>query len=552
MKVLGVAAGGRRPSSAALAVDGEPVAAFREERLTLQEGDAGFPSLAIEECLRRGGLRPGGVDLVVLCESPEARLSRSLAGALGAYPSAGGAFARAMRDAAGRGFRLRGRVSRETGVDPARIAACPQHLALAAGAFLTSPFDEAAVLTIDEAGEWVCGAVFAGDVRAQAPLRALHAMPYPHSLGMARAAFARYLGEGARGDGREGDGEGLDAVIRPHPDGTHELDLSFFDFSDPEAPAVSGRFREAFGPPGPRMAARLRSLAADEALRLARKARELAPSGNLCLGGGLALDPDCVAMIAESGLFRDVFVPHDPGETGGALGAALHASRLEGGRAARRAPADAGRLGEDLDPAAALDVALRGVEGRDFSVASFPSEALLLARCARLLRDRRVVAWVQGRAETGPRPLGGRCILARADDPALARRAGRASAGPAACVVAREDAAAAFGGTPPSAQVYRWGQASVPVAAAALGPLGAVLRDDGRALCRVCAPEDDPLFHGLLRECGRLGGLSALLQAPLRGGGLPSADSALAALALFLRADVDALVLGDRVLEKPS
>src|ERR1700680_4593495 len=260
MKILGISAH-YHDSAAALVIDGTPIAAVQEERLSRRKNDAAFPLLAIEWCLEHAGIGPEALDAVVFYERPMLKFERILTCALRAFPRSWRAFPKAMQNSLGEKVWVRGIISSHLGVPGRKVLFTEHHQSHAAAAFLTAPTRRAAILTADGVGEWATLAVGHGERRKDGTtsITLLRELRFPHSLGMLYSTFTAYLGfavnegdskvMGLAGFGRPTMVDQVRRVIRRTPDGAFTLDLDYFEFHTTTERSYSNRFVELFGPP---------------------------------------------------------------------------------------------------------------------------------------------------------------------------------------------------------------------------------------------------------------------------------------------------------------
>jgi carbamoyltransferase len=437
MKILGISAH-YHDSAAALVVDGVPVAAVQEERLSRKKHDAGFPLAAIEWCLDAGGVAPEALDAVVFYEKPMLKLERILVSALRAFPRSWSSFPRAMKNSFGGKVWVKGLIASHLGVPGAKILFTEHHQAHAACAYYTAPTRNAAIVTADGVGEWATFTVGRGEGARVTVEREIR---WPHSLGMLYSTFTAFLGFEVNEDeykvmglaayGQPRFADEVRALVRRGDDGAFALDLAYFDYHAAGTRAWSRRFEERFGPPrapldaidleteaGRRwadLAASVQRVLEDEMVAVCRRVHEDTGLSDLCLGGGVALNVCANArVLAETG-FERVFVPPAPGDAGCALGAALYADRVHFGAPDRALP-DHPFWGPPVDGADLARVARED---------GLPVEELgdaLVARVADELAAGKVVGWMDGPCELGPRALGGRSILAAPHDAAMRDR----------------------------------------------------------------------------------------------------------------------------------
>lgn len=417
-------------SAAALISDGRIVAAAQEERFSRRKNDERFPHHAIQFCLRQGGIRLQDLDALVFYDKPITKFDRLLETYLAVAPRGLNTFPKVIPTWLGEKLNLRGAILQELGPDAqnCRICFTEHHQAHAASAFLPSPFEEAAILTVDGVGEWATTTLGLG--RGQS-LEMLGEIRFPHSLGLLYSTFTAYCG--FRINSGEYKMMGLapygepryvqaiyDHLIDVKPDGSFWLNLDYFGFLDGFT-MDNERFRALFGGP-PRspeapmeerflhIARSVQTVTEEVILKLARHARKTTGLPNLCMAGGVALN--CVAngKLVREKVFDNLWIQPAAGDAGGALGAALllwHSS--EQGRKQGRRPGDA-MQGSLLGPEFTDDEVRKTLESHGAVFERLDDDALL-DRVVGLLQEEKVIGWVQGRMEFGPRALGNRSII---------------------------------------------------------------------------------------------------------------------------------------------
>src|SRR5678816_3985344 len=253
MKILGISAH-YHDSAAALVVDGMPVAAVQEERLSRRKNDAAFPLGAIEWCLDAGGLEPEDLDAVVFYERPMLKFDRILTTALRAWPHGRGAFTHAMRNSLGEKVWVRGLITAHLGAPRKKILFTEHHQSHAAAAFLTAPTQKAAILTTDGVGEWATLTVGRGtrEPGGATAIELLREVRWPHSLGMLYSTFTAFLGfavnegeykvMGLASYGTPRFADAVRKVVRRTADGAFALDLGYFEFHTTARRSYSKRF----------------------------------------------------------------------------------------------------------------------------------------------------------------------------------------------------------------------------------------------------------------------------------------------------------------------
>ncbi len=555
-------------SAAALIIDGKIVAAMQEERFSRRKNDAGLPRRAAEACLAQAGITAGDLDSVVFYENPFGRLERVVMSSLGAFPRSWRQFPAALQSQIGSKVWVLDAIAAMLDVPRSMVTTVGHHESHAASAFFPSPFDDAAILTVDGMGEDESTAIWHGNGNN---LRRLANIPYPHSIGLLYAAITAYLGfEVNEGEykvmGLAAFGEPrfkaeFEKLLRLQPDGAFSLGMEYFAFHTDTNIAFSPRLERLLGPARQRgkawdvsangddrrfadIAASLQWITEEALLGLAREARRRTGSANLCLAGGVALN--CVAnarLLRESGFAR-VFVQPAAGDAGGALGAAMVGAIALDGR--RPEPMTSAALGTAISTDVARE--LCGSLGVTWSE---PGDVLDAA--AALVLEGKVGAFVRGRFEWGPRALGQRSIIA---SPAAAATRDRINQivkkrepfRPFAPAVLGDRAGEWFAEHDNDMTPYMTTTTQVIEARAA--DLGAVRHVDGTARIQSVSAQRAPDFFGLLSCMDARGAPPIVLNTSLNGNGEPIVGNESDALGFFLSHAVDFMVLGDIILNK--
>lgn len=441
MRILGISAF-YHDSAAALVEDGRIVAAAQEERFTRRKHDAGFPRHAIEYCLGEPGGSLAEVDHVAFYDKPFLKFERLLETYVAFAPRGFTSFSKAMplwlREKLFQKSLLKRRLKAYA---PAydwegRLLFAEHHQSHAASAFFASPFEEAAVLTMDGVGEWATTSVSVGTGNQLTMRKEIH---FPHSLGLLYSAFTYFTGFKVNSGeykvmGLAPYGEPkyvqriLDHLMDLKADGSFRLDLSYFDYCT-GLQMTSRRFDALFDGPRRRadelltqrhldLAASIQAVTEEVVLRLTRALALETGAENLCLAGGVALN--CVAngKVLRDGRFKRLWIQPAAGDAGGALGAALCAYHIFRNRPRRPAESLDAMHGAYLGPSfsqAEVEGRLAKVGAR-FSVLSADG---LIEATADALEEGKAVGWFQGRMEFGPRALGARSILGDARAPTM-------------------------------------------------------------------------------------------------------------------------------------
>jgi carbamoyltransferase len=443
MRILGLSAF-YHDSAAALLVDGELIAAAQEERFTRKKHDAGFPRNALEYCLAEGGIDLAQVDHIAFYDKPFLKFERLLETYLAFAPKGFTSFRMALpvwlKEKLFQKRLLRDHlVECGAGTDvEQKLLFTEHHQSHAASAFFPSPFEQAAILTIDGVGEWATTSVGLGRGNRLEMLKELH---FPHSLGLLYSAFTYYTGFKVNSGeykvmGLAPYGEPkyarliLDHLMDLKDDGTFRLNQEYFNYCT-GLTMTNGKFDELFGgkPRKPDelvrqrdmdLAASVQAVTEEVMLRLTRALAEETGQKNLCLAGGVALN--CVAngKILRDGRFERIWIQPAAGDAGGSIGAAFAAYHLFRDQARRLNGVRDGMRGAYLGPAfeqGEIEQRLAGI-GAVFDVLA---EDDMIDVAVDALTEEKAVGWFQGRMEFGPRALGGRSILGDARSPTMQR-----------------------------------------------------------------------------------------------------------------------------------
>lgn len=590
--ILGVSAY-YHDSAAVLLRDGAIVGAVQEERFSRRKHDAGFPHQAISWCLGQGGVQARDVDHVVFYEKPFIKFERLLETYLAFAPRGFASFRMALpvwlREKLFLKDMLASGLDRfDPSVDwQARILFSEHHLSHAASAFFPSPFEQAAVLTLDGAGEWATASMAVGQ---GSDLKIVSEIHFPHSLGLLYSAFTYYAGfrvnsgeyklMGLAPYGRPVYAQRIrDHLIDIKPDGSFRLDLSYFDYCT-GLTMTSAAFHALFGGPPRRpeepltqhhmdLAASVQQVTEEVMVAMARSTAASTGLRNLCLAGGVALN--CVAngkILAQSGFDR-LWIQPAAGDAGGALGAALAVHHLMKKAPRHAAPSDQ-MQGSFLGP----EFSAQETEERLWAAgATFEvlDDDTLFARAAGDIAEGLALGWFQGRAEFGPRALGARSIVADPRSPAMQSQLNlkvkfRESFRPFAPSVLLEDARDWFDLEAESpymllvAQIAAAQSIAEPEAASSLQGLDrlaqrrstipAVTHVDGSARVQTVAAEVNPRFHRLISEFKQRTGCPLVVNTSFNVRGEPPVLTPEDAFRCFMGTDIDALAVGNCYMVK--
>ncbi|MFZ1747231.1 MAG: carbamoyltransferase [Nitrospirales bacterium] len=586
--ILGVSAY-YHDSAACLVQNGQIVAAAQEERFTRKKHDAGFPSHAVEFCLLQGGVGMRDVDYLVFYDKPFVKFERLLETYLSYAPKGLGSFLTAipvwikeklfLRNLLEKAFRQVGSLEKKENLPPLLFG--EHHESHAAAAFFPSPYEEAVVLCMDGVGEWATTSAWVGRGNQLTPLWEI---PFPHSIGLLYSAFTYYTGFKVNSGeykvmGLAPYGEPkyvktiLDNVVDVKPDGTFRLNMDYFDYCT-GLRMTNNKFDAIFGGPPRQAESTLTQREMDLArsvqevtemvmLRLANSLHRETGLANLCLSGGVALNCVGNGRVLREGPFSGLWIQPAAGDAGSALGAALnvHFSYLNQPRVCQ-GPSDSMR-GSYLGPRFSnedIESRLQLLEARYERV----EDSDLYRRVAEYLAEGKVIGWLQGHMEFGPRALGGRSILG---DPRSEKMQSvmnlkikyRESFRPFAPSVLRERVSEYFEmdtDSPymllvaPVAEKRRravqpdqqklWG---IDLLNVPKSDIPAVTHVDYSARVQTVTPDTNPRYYQLLQEFEKQTGCAVLINTSFNVRGEPIVCTPEDAYRCFMRTEMDVLVL---------
>ncbi len=586
--VLGISAF-YHDSGAALVRDGEIVAAAQEERFTRVKHDRNFPSAAVDYCLKEAGITRKQLDLVVYYDKPLLTFDRLVETYLAFAPKGFRSFSHAIPVWVHEKLRIPDAIDEALGGEyEGALQFCLHHLSHAASTYYPSPFESAAVLTMDGVGEWSTTTLGVGK---GADLKLIKEIRFPHSIGLLYSAFTYYLGFKVNsgeykvmGLAPYGEPKYAD-LIKKHlidikPDGSFHMDMRYFDYCA-GLTMTNFRFDGLFGGP-PRkpesalaqrdmdLAASVQKACEEVMLLLARYARKETGEKNLCLAGGVALNCVGNGLIMREKVFDRLFIQPAAGDAGGALGSALFGwhKLLDGPRPPRSRDALKGSL---LGPAVRPEDAKAAIEKGGFKAREL-DDAALNSELVKLLETGAVIGVVRGRMEFGPRALGSRSIIGDPRSPDMQTKMNvkikfREGFRPFAPAVLEDDANKYFELNQDSpymllvAPVTEDQRVPPPAGAPVTGiarlkiprsKIQAVTHVDMSARVQTVSKQDNPFFHGLLEAFKAKTGCSVLVNTSFNVRGEPIVCGAEDALRCFMNTDMDALVIENFLLLKPD
>lgn len=580
-------------SAAVLLRDGKVVAAAQEERFTRKKHDSAFPACAARFVLREAGLELGDLKAVAFYDKPYLKFERLLETYNGFAPKGLTSFLSSMPVWIKEKLFMRKMLGDELaklGSGKPKLLFPEHHLSHAASAFYPSPFEEAAILTVDGVGEWATTTICKGSGKDITVLRELH---FPHSLGLLYSAFTAFCGfkvnsgeyklMGLAPYGSESNGKVeqwkkaiYDELIDVREDGSMLLNMDYFNYATGLTMCCNDRWESLFGIPARKpesdidqpymdLALTIQQVTEEIVFKLAEAARELTGCRNLVMAGGVALN--CVAngKLIRRKVFDDVWIQPAAGDAGGALGAACAAHHIWMGQPRTVEPHDAMQgayLGPEFGP-----VSIQRAVRRFNAVSTrFDDFDELCARVADHLADGKAVGWFQGRMEYGPRALGNRSILGDPRHPEMQKKLNlkikyREGFRPFAPSVLEEEIPDYFDLDRPSPYML----VVAPVAEKRQNPLPEnydsmsmydrlyVLRSDIPAITHVdysariqsVSSRTNPRYWSLIDAFRRNHGCGLVVNTSFNVRGEPIVCTPEDAYTCFMRTEMDCLVLGD-------
>jgi carbamoyltransferase len=594
MFILGISAF-YHDSAACIIKDGEIIAAAQEERFTRKKHDASFPHHSIKYCIKEAQIKTEQIDSVVFYEKPFVKFERLLETYLAFAPRGFTSFAKAMpvwiKDKLFQKSAIIKELRSTLGKDinwGERLMFSEHHLSHAASAFYPSPFESAAILTLDGVGEWTTTSVAVGKGSDLKILKEIH---FPHSLGLLYSAFTYYTG--FKVNSGEYKVMGLapygkpcyanlirEKLITVADDGSFQLDMSYFDYAT-GLTMTNKKFDALFGGP-PRaseteltqremdLAASVQKVTEDIVVQLAKGIAKETGERNLCLAGGVALN--CVAngILLREKIFDNIWIQPAAGDAGGALGAALSVWHLNNQGERKISTIGDAMKGSYLGPVF-NDIEIEEELKSCGAVFKKYSEDELIKNVASALANEKAVGWMQGRMEFGPRALGGRSIIADPRSPKMQKQLNlkvkyRESFRPFAPSVLREDVGEWFEHYIDSpymllvADVQKDKRRTMTVEEKALfgieklnvsrSSVPAITHIDYSARIQTVHKDTNPLYHALISNFKNMTGCPLIVNTSFNVRGEPIVCTPKDAFKCFMGTDLDVLALGNFLLIK--
>lgn len=581
-------------SAAALLKDGEILAAAQEERFSRKKNDNAFPHQAIDFCLQAAGINATDLDYVVFYEKPLLKFERVLMTSLSTFPKSWKSFSESMISWFDEKLWIRQSITENLGIDKDQVSFVEHHLSHAASAFFASPFEEAAVVTIDGVGEWATTTIGQGSTNPETKENRLEInfqQEFPHSIGLLYSAFTAFLGfrvnsgeykvMGMSPYGEANVVDKIEKIFKIHPDGSFQLDLDYFSYHYSTEQTFNNRFVDLFGEPRihesdfftskthPNMdidpqvdkanqgyaniAASIQHVTEQAIFSLANAGFAQTGSKNLCIAGGVGLNSKANGKILQETAFEELFIQPAAGDAGGALGAALYHYHVELGHP-RKFVQEHCYLGEAFNSAQISEA----LENENYEYEEHQDQDALVSPVIDDLLEGKVISLFQGRAEWGPRALGNRSILADPRREDMKEKVNlmikfREPFRPFAPAIREEDASNFFPSLkyrersyPPRfmLEVHPWEKD--------FGEKVPGVNHLGTGRMQTVRKEWNPFYYNLLSEFGNSTGVPVLMNTSFNLRGEPIVNSPKDALNTFSKSGIDTLIMENFVVRKKT
>jgi carbamoyltransferase len=565
-------------SAACLIQDGIVIAAAAEERFSRKKHDNNFPQKAIEFCLNYIGIAANEVTLVAFYEKPIIKFERALLQHIEYFPKSYSTFIETTPSWLDKKLQLK-KTFEEKFHYFGKIVFFNHHLAHAASSYYLSNFKKAAIVTIDGVGEWATTTIGLGEKQSIRIDKEIH---FPHSLGLLYSTITTYLGFSANdaeykvmGLAAYGDPapfrKHFEKLITLYEDGSYILNMEYFDYSWAEH-MPSPKLAELFGFPVRKAESKTYSHHEDIAAALQEKLEEVVfhllkavhrkyKVDELCLSGGVALNSVMNGKILSRTSFKEIFIPPDPGDAGGAMGAALlawHAtsrSNLRTKNSKKKREKKNSVFSAYLGPEFPWYSIEKSLKKAKLEYELIPDKHKLLDRVSNYLIKQKVIGWYQGRMEWGPRALGNRSILASATKPEMkdiinSRVKHRELFRPFAPVILEKYAKSYFLTDKKISSSAKWMLMVFPFREKMKTKLPAVVHVDGSGRLQTISRLDNPLYYDLIDIYSKKTGIPSIINTSFNVRGEPIVCTPEDAIQCFLKTDIDYLVMDSFLVKK--
>ena len=555
-------------SAAAILKDGHVVAAVEEERFSRKKFDDGFPRMAIDWCLKEAGITPEQINSVAFYDKPVLKFERLLDNYIAVAPRGLYSFLNVIPKWLHKRLWIKEETKKHMRGYQGNIIFPEHHMSHAAHTFFTSPFDEAAILTVDGVGEWSTTSFGSAE---NTSIKLTNDIRWPHSIGMFYSAFTYFLGF------KVNEGEyklmGLSAYGKPKyydlilneildvkNDGSLHLNLKYFAFTYDKV-MTNQKFAELFGIPRREedakaeqihydIGASAQKVLEDIMLKMVNHVHKKTGMKNLCLGGGVALNGVANYRILKEGPFESVHIPPSPGDGGSAVGCAQYLYYIHKKQRRIIVQDHAKRIQENVyvGPSFSNDEIKSFLEENNIDYEYLTREQLLQTT-AKLISEQNVVGWYQGKIEWGPRALGNRSILADPRDSKMKdvlneKIKHRELFRPFAPSILEEYASEYFDLTIPSPYMLFVAKVKKP------DKIPAVTHVDGTGRLQTVSRETNPLYYDLINDFYKITGVPVVVNTSMNVRGEPIVNTPEQAYAMIIKTEMDYIMMGNYMIQR--
>ena len=555
-------------SAAAILKDGHVVAAVEEERFSRKKFDDGFPRMAIDWCLKEAGITPEQINSVAFYDKPVLKFERLLDNYIAVAPRGLYSFLNVIPKWLHKRLWIKEEIKKHMRGYQGDIIFPEHHMSHAAHTFFTSPFDEAAILTVDGVGEWSTSSFGSAE---NTSIKLTNDIRWPHSIGMFYSAFTYFLGF------KVNEGEyklmGLSAYGKPKyydlilneildvkNDGSLHLNLKYFAFTYDKV-MTNQKFAELFGIPRREenvkaeqihydIAASAQKVLEDIMLKMVNHVHKKTGMKNLCLGGGVALNGVANYRILKEGPFESVHIPPSPGDGGSAIGCAQYLYYIHKKQRRIIVQDHAKRIQENVyvGPSFSNDEIKSFLEENNIDYEYLAREQLLQTT-AKLISEQNVVGWYQGKIEWGPRALGNRSILADPRDSKMKdvlneKIKHRELFRPFAPSILEEYVSEYFDLNIPSPYMLFVAKVKKP------DKIPAVTHVDGTGRLQTVSREANPLYYDLINDFYKITGVPVVVNTSMNVRGEPIVNTPEQAYAMIIKTEMDYIMMGNYMIQR--
>jgi len=555
-------------SAAAILKDGHVVAAVEEERFSRKKFDDGFPRMAIDWCLKEAGITPEQINSVAFYDKPVLKFERLLDNYIAVAPRGLYSFLNVIPKWLHKRLWIKEEIKKHMRGYQGNIIFPEHHMSHAAHTFFTSPFDEAAILTVDGVGEWSTTSFGSAE---NTSIKLTNDIRWPHSIGMFYSAFTYFLGF------KVNEGEyklmGLSAYGKPKyydlilneildvkNDGSLHLNLKYFAFTYDKV-MTNQKFAELFGIPRREenvkaeqihydIAASAQKVLEDIMLKMVNHVHKKTGMKNLCLGGGVALNGVANYRILKEGPFESVHIPPSPGDGGSAVGCAQYLYYIHKKQRRIIVQDHAKRIQENIyvGPSFSNDEIKSFLEENNIHYEYLTREQLLQTT-AKLISEQNVVGWYQGKIEWGPRALGNRSILADPRDSKMKdvlneKIKHRELFRPFAPSILEEYVSEYFDLNIPSPYMLFVAKVKKP------DKIPAVTHVDGTGRLQTVSREANPLYYDLINDFYKITGVPVVVNTSMNVRGEPIVNTPEQAYAMIIKTEMDYIMMGNYMIQR--